>query len=235
MLQIIHFKNDIKQIMRDQIMLILLMAPLFLIIVFKFLIIYLIPFIYNQTGLDVSPYSQYILSFVLLTNSGMLGIVTGFMMLDERDGNIVELMSVTPLGKNGYLLNRLSIASVFSLIYSFLAYYILDLAELPFYSVLLLSVLLAIYSSIIGLLLFLGANDKVKGLSYAKALNVFILFAFADLFSLKWFVFISWFFPPYWISLVIKAPNSFFANSIALIVHTAWLFILIYRFRRREV
>jgi hypothetical protein len=234
MLQIIHFKNDIKQIMRDPIMAIMMVAPLFMIVLFKLLIVFLIPFIFAQFGFDVTPYSQYVLAFVLLISSGMLGIVTGFMMMDERDGNIAELMSVTPLGRSGYLINRLSFASFLSFIYCTASYYALNLAELPLLTVLFLSVLSAIYSSIIGLLIFSGADDKVKGLTFAKALNSLVLFAFTDLFALRWLTVLSWFFPPYWITMIIKSPHSLLVNGLALIVHAGWLGILLLQYWRKE-
>lgn len=234
MLQIIHFKNDIKQIMRDPIMAIMMVAPLFMIVLFKLLIVFLIPFIFTQFGFDVTPYSQYVLAFVLLISSGMLGIVTGFMMMDERDGNIAELMSVTPLGRSGYLINRLSFASVLSFIYCISSCYVLNLVELPLLTVSFLSLLSAIYSSIIGLLIFSGADDKVKGLTFAKALNSLVLFAFTDLFALRWLTVLSWFFPPYWITMIIKSPHSLLVNGLALIVHAGWLGILLLQYWRKE-
>ena len=54
MIQITLFRNDIKQIMRDPIMAILLFAPLSLIIVFKLLQLFLVPFIAAKTGFDVT-------------------------------------------------------------------------------------------------------------------------------------------------------------------------------------
>ncbi len=226
MIQIIHFKNDIKQIMRDPVMTIVMMAPVFTIIVFKLLVIFLIPFITIKTGFDLLPWLNYILVFVLLINSGLLGIVTGFMMLDERDGNIAELMSVTPLGRSGYLINRLSFASILSFVYCIAGFYVLSLVSLPWILVLFLSLLMAIYSAIIGLLIFQGADDKVKGLTFAKALNLFVLFAFTDLFAMKWLTVLSWFFPPYWITMVIKYPHSGLVIGMALLVHVVWLWVL---------
>jgi fluoroquinolone transport system permease protein len=230
MIQIIHFKNDIKQIMRDPIMAIMMSAPVFTIILFKLMVIFLVPFINTLTGFDISPWYLYILAFVLLINSGMLGYVTGFMMLDERDENITELMSVTPLGRSGYLINRLSFASILSFIYSIAGFYVLSLVRLPLILVLFLSLLMAIYSAIIGLLIFHSADDKVKGLTIAKALNSLALFAFTDLFALKWLTVISWFFPPYWITMVIKAPESVLVSGIALLVHVGWLGVLVWRY-----
>ena len=230
MIQIIHLKNDIKQILRDPVMAIMMVAPVFTIIMFKLLVIFLIPFINAKTGIDISPWHPYILAFVLLINAGLLGIVTGFMMLDERDGNIAELMSVTPLGRTGYLINRLSFASILSFIYSIAGFYGLNLVSLPFVLVLFLSLLLSIYSAIIGLLIFQSADDKVKGLTFAKALNSLVFFALTDLFALKWLTVLSWFFPPYWITMIIKSPHSLLVSGIALLVHAGWLWVLVWMY-----
>jgi len=234
MIQITLFRNDIKQILRDPVMTLLLVAPLLLIIVFKILEVFLIPFLMQKTGFDVMPYASYVFSFILLMNSGMLGIVTGFMMLDERDGNIAQLLEITPLGRNGYLLNRLSFASILSIVYCLVSFAVFSLVALPFYSVILLCVLSAIYTAIIGLLIYSGADDKVKGLTFAKGLNTLVLFAFTDLFALNWLTILSWFFPPYWITMMIKSPDSFFVNCLALTIHVIWLGVLIFRYGRRE-
>ena len=234
MIQITLFRNDIKQILRDPVMTLLLVAPLLLIFVFKILEVVLIPFLVLKTGFDVMPYASYVFSFILLMNSGMLGIVTGFMMLDERDGNIAQLLEITPLGRSGYLANRLSFASMLSVFYCLVGFAVFSLVDLPFYSIMFLCFLSAIYTAIIGLLIYSGADDKVKGLTFAKGLNTLVLFAFTDLFALNWLTFLSWFFPPYWVTMIIKSPHSFFVNCIALVIHVAWLGILIFRYTKRE-
>jgi len=234
MLQFIHLKNDLRQIMRDPIMAIMMVAPLFLIVLFKLLVLFLIPFIVSLTGFDVSSYLHYVLVFVVIMCGAMLGIVTGFMMIDERDGKIAELMSVTPLGRVGYLFNRLLLASILSIIYAVLSCYVVNVVELPLITVLFLSLLSALYSAIIGLLIFSCADDKVKGLTFAKAINSLSLFAFADLLSLRWLTVLSWFFPPYWITMVIKSPHSIVIYGWALLVHVVWLAVLIRYYWRKE-
>jgi fluoroquinolone transport system permease protein len=234
MIQITLFRNDIKQILRDPVMTLLLVAPLLLILVFKILEVFLIPFLVQKTGFDVMPYASYIFSFILLMNSGMLGIVTGFMMLDDRDGNIAQLLEITPLGRSGYLLNRLSFASMLSVFYCLISFAVFSLVDLPFYSIILLCFLSAIYTAIIGLLIYSGADDKVKGLTFAKGLNTLVLFAFTDLFALNWLTALSWLFPPYWITMMIKSHDSFLVNCLALAIHVVWLGVLIFRYGRRE-
>lgn len=234
MVGIIHLKNDLKQILRDPIMAILIVAPLLLIIAFKLMILYLVPFIQTLIEFDVLPYVDYVLVFVVMMCGAMLGIVTGFMMIDDRDGKIAELMSVTPLGRSGYLINRLLFAAVLAVFYSILTYYVLNVVELPFITIFFVSLLSSIYSIIIGLLIFIFADDKVKGLTFAKAINSLSLFAFTDLIALKWLTVLSWFFPPYWISLIIQSPHSYLNYGLALLVNFVWLFLLFRQYWKKE-
>jgi fluoroquinolone transport system permease protein len=233
MMYLVHLRNDIRQIVRDPIMLLLLLVPLLLISIFKLLLVFLVPVIGTELNIDLSPYYAYVVSFVVLLSSGMTGIVTGFLMIDERDGNIAELMAVTPLGRFGYLVNRLLFSSLVSVIYSFSTIFVLNICQVTFSSALYLSVLMAVYSAIIGLILFSGADDKVKGLAFAKGLNILTFFAFTDLFQLPWLITLSWFFPPYWITAILKNPGSGLAYGSALLVHTAWLGFLMVRYWKR--
>ena len=234
MVGIIHLKNDLKQILRDPIMAILVVAPLLLIIAFKLMVLYLVPFIQTLIEFEVLPYLDYIFIFVVMMCGAMLGIVTGFMMIDDRDGKIAELMSVTPLGRSGYLINRLLFAAVLTIFYSILSYYVLNVVKLPFTTMLFVSLLSSNYSIIIGLLIFTFADDKVKGLTFAKAINSLSLFAFTDLLALKWLTVLSWFFPPYWITLVVKSPHTFLIYGLALLVNLGWLFLLIRHYWKKE-
>lgn len=231
---IIHFKNDLKQIMRDSIMAVMTVAPLLLIIVFKLLVLYLVPYLQTLIEFDVAPYLYYVFVFVVMMCGSLLGIVVGFMMIDERDGKIAELMSVTPLGRGGYLLNRLSFAAILTVFYSIIGYYVLNITELPLYAILFVSLLSANYSVIIGLLIFTFADDKVKGLTFAKAINALSLFAFTDLFALKWLIVLSWFFPPYWITLVVRSPHTLSVYGLALLVNFGWSFLLIRHYWKKE-
>lgn len=235
MFRIIHLKNDLRLIMRDTVMVALFLAPLLLIIVFKLVVVFLLPYVSSITGIDPTVWQPWIFVFVILVNSAMLGTVTGFMMLDDKDGNIAELMSVTPLGRSGYLLNRLSLASAMGIFYTILAWLSLNVVTMQLPDLLLLAVLSAVYSAIIGLVLFAGAENKVKGLTFSKALNIFILFAFADLFSLRWFTVLSWFFPPYWISKIINEELTWAVAIFSTAVHLAWLVLfVIWYFRKNE-
>ncbi len=231
---IIHLRNDIRQIVRDPIMLVLLFVPVILIVVFKLILIFLLPVLIVHTGFNPEPYYAYLISFTLLLIAGMLGIVTGFLMIDERDGNIAELMAVTPLGRTGYLVNRLSFAGLVTMVYSFMAIYVLNVLHLKLITALWLACLMVLYTAIFGLILFNSADDKVKGLTFAKGLNALAFFAFADLFGLPWLTLLSWLFPPFWITALLKNQGALLPYVMAMIVHAAWFAFLLVRYQRKN-
>lgn len=231
MKHIIYFHNDLKQVFRDTITGVLLFAPILLIMFFKLITVFLAPVLFQKTGFDVTPYYGYVFSVILVLSSGMLGIVSGFQMIDDRDGHITELMSVTPLGRSGYLIDRMLLTGLLSFCYVVLAYIVLGLVEMGLFRILFLASMMSIYTGIIGLLLYFGADDKVKGLTYAKALNIFMLFALVDLTGMKWLTVLSCIFPPYWISQVL-INNNISDILICCTVHILWFYVLIYGYFR---
>lgn len=226
MKQIMYLQNDLKQIFRDAITGVLLFAPLLMILFFKLIILFLMPVLLQKTGFDMEPFYGYFFAVILVLSSGMLGIVSGFQMIDDRDGNITELMAVTPLGRSGYLANRLLLTGVLAFLYTLVAYFVLNIAYINAVVLMFLALMQSIYTSIVGLLLYFGADDKVKGLTYAKALNILMLFTLTDLTGMQWLTVLSWFFPTYWISQVINS-HSFTTILLCLIVHLFWLIALI--------
>lgn len=227
MISFSHIKNDFRQIIREPIMLLLFILPLFYPILFKLIIIYLIPYIGSFIVFNLNDYYSYILSLSFVIIPSTLGAVTGFMMLDEKDGQIVPLLSVTPLGKTGYIINRLSFGFLATLVYTIFCYYILDLYQIPFLTLIILAILLGINVFIIGSLLFILADDKVKGLTYAKSLNIIVLFALSDLVNEKWLSIFSMLFPTYWITKIIQNPYNLGMILSAFFVHIIWLILLI--------
>ena len=164
----------------------------------------------------------------------LLSIVTGFSMIDDKDNKITELMSVTPMGMGGYLAVRFLLVFIAVILYTLYSYCVIQITILPIYVVLILSLLLCLYSAVMGLILFLVASDKVNGLTYAKGLNIVILFMFTDLLNIKWLNILSRAFPPYWIEQTVKQPENPYNMLLGAIVTLIWLFALLYAKKRKQ-
>jgi len=219
-------KSDLKHMIREPIIGLMFFVPILISIVFKLADLYLVPVIETNFSVDIGLYYIYILSAIFIISADMIGVVIGFMMLDDKDGHILELISITPLGKNGYLINRLGFMSAFTFIFTFVSYFILNIVKIPFYTLVFIALMLSIISASIGLLLSSLATDKVKGLTYAKGLNFIVVFCFADLFYVEYIRIISAIFPTYWITSIMGNPYGVEPYIFGLITTIFWFFVL---------
>ncbi|MBS4535077.1 hypothetical protein GOQ29_05515 [Clostridium sp. D2Q-14] len=227
MISTTSLKADFKMMIREPLLILFMFIPIFIFVVFKLLIVFFVPVLYNMTGFNLENYYGYVLSASLLFTPNMLGAVVAFLMIDERDAKIYELMSVTPLGSVGYICNRLVIPFILSIIYTFIGYYILNIFYIPTFTLALISILLGIDSIIIGLLLFTVADDKVKGLTYAKGFGVFTILALIDLLKLPWASFLGALLPFYWVTRLVNDSSNIILVLKSVVIHGLWLFIII--------
>jgi len=146
-------------------------------------------------------------------------------MIDERDESIYELMSVMPIGYAGYITNRLLIPFSLSIIYTVLSYILLNIFYLSLMQITTIALLSGIQSVVVALFMFSLADNKVQGLTYSKALNIFVFAAVADLVGLKWVSIISVFIPFYWTSQMVMNPAGLIVMGEALLVHLVWLYL----------
>jgi hypothetical protein len=93
---------------------------------------------------------------------------------------------------------------------------------------------MSVLSVIIALCLFLIATDKVKGLTYAKALNLFSLFTLVDLLELDWLSALSHTIPTYWVTKIVQSPTNAWILLLAFAVSGTWVAGVIWVWRRRQ-
>ena len=224
-----YLRYDVKQIIRDPTTVLLMFTPLILILSIKPLLLLAQRYIYPFFHINLLEYNIYISSVIFQLIPGMLGTVIGFMMLDDKDGRIYELMSITPLGREGYFYNRIIFPSLILILYSFITYFVLNISCLSIIQLIVITILLIIQAIIISLILFDIADDKVKGLTYAKLINAGMIFALSDLFNSKVLSSLSFLFPQYWFTKIIRDFNIY-NITIVMSLHILWLVILFNRF-----
>jgi hypothetical protein len=216
-------------------MTLLFFIPVIIAPLFKIILALGIPFLQRYVTFTVEVYHNYILAFVLLMIPAMLGVVMGFMLLDDKDGKIIELLSVTPFGRTGYLTVRLSFVAMATLIYTFYTYLVMGLNILPIPILIYIGLLLCTYGASIGMIFFNLATDKVKGLTYAKGLNIMLFFILVDLLHIPWLTFLAGFFPTYWIYKIIENKGTAIPIVLGLTVHIVWFVMLLWVTRKRKI
>ena len=79
-------KSDLKHMIREPIIGLMFFVPIIISIVFKLADLYLVPVIEMNFSVDIGFYYIYILSAIFVISADMIGVVIGFMMLDDKDG-----------------------------------------------------------------------------------------------------------------------------------------------------
>jgi len=238
--RILHLiRLDLKQVMRDSMLAIALVGPLILILVVRYGIPFIGEWIYKQFTLDIMTYSDLILSFVLVLIPLMLGMLTGFMMLDERDENLIEYYAITPLRKMGYFLYRLTIPVVLSLLYNVLLLCSVQTQLPPLVSIIPVLLMLALEAPLITLLLVGFANNKIEGLALSKGIGLVVFVpAIVYFMAFPWQLVAS-FIPTYWAAQTLISSmqdnliNSMIYAIIGLLVHALTLWVLAIRYSRK--
>ena len=100
-------KYDLRQIRHDPMLILSTVAPILIWGILKYGYPFLATMTATQWGIDIEPYFMHSAVGLLTLIPMLFGIIYGFMMLDERDAGIITAISVTPLGKSGYLQMRM--------------------------------------------------------------------------------------------------------------------------------
>ena len=191
------FSFDIRRLLRDPVLRIFLLVPFIALAAVKLFLTIGEPMLRELTGFSLDPYYGYILAVCLTLSPYLLGTVTAFLMIDERDESIYELMSVMPIGYAGYIASRIFIPFILCIPYTLLSCFVLTIVDLSVIQVTIIALLSSVQGVAVTLLMFSLADNKVQGLTYSKGLNILVLAALADLLDLKWVSNISAFIPFY--------------------------------------
>lgn len=229
--------TDLKKILRDPL---LFMIPLGIVLAagafslgIPILQRALLPF------LDLREWYALLASFLYLMAPLMIGFLSGFLLLEDRDSGGLLALQVTPFGKEGYLAYRLSASAVFSFPALILVYLVLSFSRIPpgfFIPFALAAVLGAPFST---LFICSFAKNKVQGLAVAKSLGILLLSPLSLVFIPQPFVYCFGIFPPFWIAKIYQDGVNrqfalFFIDLAAgLAVHLIYILILGKVFNRR--
>ncbi len=222
--------GDIRNILREPVMLmfmILAILPLLLFILF-------------QQTMDsfalktwqVTQFSSYIAPLILLLPAYLIGWVTGFLILEERDEGPLLALSATPIGKNGVAIYRAGLAFIISAIIALFSIpFLLPGAGLALS--LFLTTLCSIQAAMVNFILPAMASNKVQGLAMSKAINLFALAPLLAFIPSTW-RFLASPIPGFWIGELTNTPPAtglyyLILLPLAMALHLLAL-LMIYRF-----
>ena len=119
---------------------------------------------------DLVPYYHLIMSAILLQWPILFGMIIGFLLLDQRDDQTITALQVTPLQLTGYLIYRISLPLVVSIIITLVSFPIAGLVRLGFLPLFSAALLAAPLAPIFALFLAPFAENKVQGFALTSAI-----------------------------------------------------------------
>lgn len=165
--------KDVRLIGKDPVFVVSVLGPLLLCIMAR----YGFPAASSLTdtyySVSLEPYRGFTGTLFVVVIPMLAGMLTGLMILDERDEAIIAYYAVTPLRRSGYLLYRLLLPTAFSLLLSCVFLAGSRLLNLQWASVFAIPSL-ALEAPLFGLFLAAYAANKVEGLALSKIGGLFI-------------------------------------------------------------
>lgn len=229
--------TELRNLRRDPMQLFLAFYAVFLALVGR----WLIPWLVERAAprFDLEPYVVLMVTFLAVQTGPMIfGSIAGFALLDERDDGSLTALRATPLSLARYALFRTALPTVLSAALCFMSVWVIGLVSAPPLRVAAVAFVAALEAPILALAVATLASNKVEGLALTKALGVFLWPP-----VLAWFVDAPWqwalgFVPTVWPALgfwqAVEPGGSFWpVVSIGLTYHLALLWLLLRRFRGR--
>lgn len=189
---------DIQNIRRDPLLLWIPVIPLLMAVAIRIIVPQGANLLQARTGFDLTEHYPLIMGcFVLLTPS-MIGMVIGFLLLDERDDRVLTALLVTPMPVETYLLYRLCVPGILGFLMTLVGYPVAGLTPVALIDLVAVALLGSITASLMALFLAGFAANKVAGFALLKLLNAVLLLPIAAFFVESRWTLLAGIVPPYW-------------------------------------
>ena len=189
-----YTRNDLRLIFRDPVLYVMFFVPILFILLLRFALpplILLLP--------ELESYQMVILASICLVTAMFPAFIFSFIMLDEKDLEVLSAIRVLPVSANGFILYRLLFICLFSFFFNMLILLLSNLTEWSVWKMLAVSVLVAMVSPVSCLIITAFASNKIVGTTWMKGLNfLFMIPVLTYIFEGSW-EYILGILPYYWI------------------------------------
>ncbi len=173
-----------------------------------------------QAAFGIESFSRFVVPIALVLPSVLVGWVTGFLLIEDRDDGLSPAFEVTPIGRRGFYIYRVSVTALLAAA--------LTLAGMPVLipgaswpMTLLLAGLIGLEAVAAAVILPVFARNKVEGLALTKLTNIATVIPLVALVPSP-LRYAAGLFPSYWIGeLTGLAPEPALPPLVAILVAIA--------------
>ena len=162
---------DLKNIRRDSLLAWVSVLPIPLALLLRWGIPPLTAYLRREVGFDLAHWYPLLMSSFAITMPGMIGTITGFLLLDERDDGVLSALLVTPVSARAYVLYRMATPLVVGFVMTMITYPMVGLTPLPTADLAAAALLGSFGAPFMALFLASFADNKVTGFAMMKMIN----------------------------------------------------------------
>lgn len=193
----------------------------------------------NQAVLDnfgLADVLTYAMPMILCLPAFLVGWVTGFLFLDDRDDGTLLSVDVTPVGKQGFIAYRAGATISITFLITFVTAEFL-LAEQPAALRALIAVLIGIEAVAAAFILPALARNKVEGLALTKLTNIGAIIPLVAIIPSP-FRYVAGIVPTYWIGELLGVSSQNYLPTpvvvtLAVVTHVGAAWVLYKLISRR--
>ena len=189
---------DSRLLWRDPLLGWILALPIGLAVLLRALIPRVEHALLSGVAFDLTAYYPLVLGGYLMTAPGMVGMVIGFLFLDERDARTLTALRTTPLSMRQYLAYRVSLPLLLGTASTLIGFQLIGLAPVRLSALLPIAIVAGFSAPILALVLAVTAPNKVAGFAVVKVMNAVNLLPVVAYFIPRPLQFIAGIFPTYW-------------------------------------
>jgi hypothetical protein len=189
-----------------------------------------------EAAFGIAHISRHLIPIALLVPAFLLGWVTGFLLLEDRDEGTLLAVDVTPVGKSGFLAYRVAITAVLAMAITLFAWPLV-IPEQSVAMAVLIAILVGANAVAAAVALPAIARNKVEGLAVTKLTNLVSVLPLAALIPSP-FRFIAGIVPTYWVVELlglssVAVPPLWITVLLALATHCIAIAVLFRLFARK--
>jgi fluoroquinolone transport system permease protein len=190
---------DIRNIRRDSLISWMVFLPIMLALILRWSVPPLNVRLLEQYNFDLVEYYPVLLAYFFIGMCPMVyGVVTGFLLLDEKDDRTLTALQVTPLPLNSYIIYRVAVPIILTFVLMFAIFPLANLTPFNVRTILISAIAAAPMAPMLALLLASFAQNKVQGFALMKLTGIVLFAPILAYFAPQGWELAFGIFPTYW-------------------------------------
>jgi fluoroquinolone transport system permease protein len=172
--------------------------------------------------------------FLVVLTPMMFSFASSMVILGEIDDGITKYMSVTPLGRGGYLISRLILPLTLSFVVSIIVMNVFSLDIISFEMIILLSFLSSVLGFITTMMVVSLSANKVEGMAITKMSGISMIGIILPFFVLTRIQYLAIMLPSFWMAkFALEGKITYLI--LCVMVSAGWILLLLRKFMKKTM